>query len=259
MAMRGGRQTPTQALAAGRRRATRALATLGEQLALARRRRHWTQRDLGQRVGLTQARISQIEAGRGGGVPTELWFALAEAVRLPLRFELGRDPLHELEDAGHLELQELLIGLARSAGFNATFELPTRTASPGLSVDVGIRDDTRRLMVIEECWNTFGNLGASVRNTRRKLVELEALAVAAGGEHGPYRTGACWVVRDVPRNLEVLDRYPQIFAATFTGDSGEWLRVLTRRGGLPPVDPGLVLCDPRRGRLRPWRPWRPWR
>lgn len=233
-------------------RATKASASVGQQIASARERRGWTQDELAAKVGISQTRQSQIELGRGRGAPADLWFAYAEVLAIPLRFEFGRDPAQELEDAGHLELQEFMLGLARGAGLSRTFELPTRPASPALSVDVGLRDDVRRLLVLEECWNTFGNLGGSVRNTRRKIVELEAQAVALGGEE-PYRVAACWVVRDVGRNREIVNRYPQVFESTFTGSSAAWVRALSVGGANPPLGLGLVWADPKAGRLTAWR------
>lgn len=242
------RNTPTRAVAVGRRRAARALAGLGEQIAAARGRRGWTQLALATRLGITQARQSQIEAGKSGGLHAELWFATAEALGVPLRFEFARDPFQELEDAGHLELQEVMLAFGRQTGFSRTFELPVGTTSGVLSVDVGLRDDARRLLVLEECWNTFANLGASVRNTRRKVGQLEQFAVAAGGERGAYRVAACWVIRDLPRNRALAARYPEIFDATFTASSHDWVSALTK-GADPPRNLGVVWCDPRQKRL----------
>ena len=208
---------------------------------------------LAQKIGITQARESQIEAGSGGGAPAQIYFALGAALGLPFRYEFGRDRLVELEDAGHLDIQELMLRLGRLAGYIRTFELATRPAAPGLSVDVGLRDDVRRLLVLEECWNTFGNIGASIRNTRRKIAEAEALAVAIGGEAGAFAVSACWVVRDSARNRDLLNRYPEVFRATFTGSSTAWVRALAYREADPPNEPGLVWCDLRAGRLIPWR------
>jgi transcriptional regulator with XRE-family HTH domain len=247
------RHQPTQSLVAGRRRATQVVSVLGEHVLKARRRRGWTQEQLAAKVGIDRTRLSQIEAGRGEGVPADLWFAIADALGMPYRMEFGRDPHQELEDGGHLEMQEFMLRLARSTGFGRTFELTTRPANPAYSVDVGLRDDARRLLVLTECWNTFGNIGASVRSTRRKLAEAEALAVAADRERGPYRVAAVWVVRDVPRNRALLARYPQVFEATFTGSSAAWVKALTVRGAPVPQQLGLVWCDPRRGRLTAWR------
>ncbi|HLB45090.1 MAG TPA: helix-turn-helix transcriptional regulator [Candidatus Limnocylindrales bacterium] len=241
-------------MAAGRRRAIEACALAGEQIAKARKRRGWPQRVLAHKLGISQARESQIEAGKGGGVPPDMWYAFASALGIPFRMEFGRDAVQELEDAGHLEMQEFMLRLGRATGFNGGFELATRPSNPAYSVDVGLRDDARRLLVLEECWNTFGNIGASVRSTRRKIAEAEALAVAAGGDGGPYLVSGCWIVRDTARNRAVLERYPEVFESTFTGPSGAWVRALTEPGALPPTGLGLVWCDPRRGRLTPW--WR---
>ena len=205
------------------------------------------QAELARLVGVTQARISQIEAGKGGGCPTHLWFALGEALDLPIRFEFGRDPLAELEDAGHLDLQEFMLELAHNTGRRRSFEFQPQ-ASSGFSIDVAVRDDLTRSLVLQECWNTFGNLGAAVRSTRRKMAQLEEIGVAIGGEQGAYRVAACWVVRDVQRNRNVLAKYPEIFASTFTASSMAWISSLTS-ATQPPVAMGIVWCDPRRRRL----------
>lgn len=232
-----------------------ALAVLGDRIAQARRRRGWSQRQLAQRLGIAPSRQSQIEAGLGGGVPAELWFAIADALGMPLRFEFGRDPLQELEDAGHLELQEFMLELGRQTGRSRSFELTVK-ASPGYSVDVGLRDDAQRVLLLEECWNTFGNLGGSVRSTRRKHAEMEELAIAVGGEIGPYRAAACWIVRDAPRNRAVVERYPEIFRTTFI-NSSEWVRCLTSPGVAPPRGMGIMWCNPRAKTLTPVRPGTP--
>jgi transcriptional regulator with XRE-family HTH domain len=247
------RRQPTHSVVAGRRRATQVVSALGDEVLKARRRRGWSQQDLATKVGVDRSRLSQIEAGKGEGVPADLWFAIADALRMPFRIEFGRDPHQELEDGGHLEMQEFMLALAKSTAFGRTFELPTKPANPAYSADVGLRDDARRVLVLEECWNTFGNIGASVRSTKRKVAEAEALAIIAGGDRGPYRVAAVWVVRDVPRNRAVLARYPEVFEATFTGSSAAWVKALTVKGVPVPRELGLVWCDPRHRRLTAWR------
>lgn len=208
---------------------------------------------LGEKVGLGASRIGQIERGDGTGVALEIWFALGHALDIPLAVELGRDQFLEPFDAGHLGIQELGLRLGRQTGFNRTFELPTRPSNPALSVDVGLRNDERRFLIIEECWNSFGSINASVRSTRRKIAEAEQLAVAAGGDRGPYRVAAVWIVRDTRRNREILARYPEVFASTFTGSSSQWVASLTRPGVSPPAEMGLVWCDVRATRVFAWR------
>jgi hypothetical protein len=161
--------------------------------------------------------------------------------------------LEEPTDAGHLGIQELVLRLGRSTGRTRTFELPTRPADPALSVDVGLRDDRQRVLMLNECWNTFGSINAAVRSTKRKVAETENLAVAIAGDSAPYRVAACWIVRDTKRNRELLARYPEIFASTFTGSSAAWVRALTDSDAPPPVGLGLVWCDLRATRLFAWR------
>lgn len=243
----------TTARLAGRNSAREVALKLGLAIKAARKRRRWSQRALGEKVGLTSWRISQVERGDGGGLPLELWFALAVALDTPLSVEFKRDKLEDVVDAGHLSIQELALRLGRQVGAIRSFELPTRPQNPSLSVDVHLRDDVRRLLTINECWNVFGNINASVRSTRRKIAEAEELAVAAGGDHGPYRVAACWIVRDTRRNREILARYPEVFASTFTGSSRQWVQALTRSGVLPPEGIGLVWCDVRATRIYAWR------
>jgi hypothetical protein len=191
-------------------------------------------------------------------MPPETWFAFSVVLALPLRIEFSRDVLDEPTDAGHLKLQELMLRLGRRIGCARTFELPTRPSEPSLSVDVGWRDDARRVLILNECWNTFGNINASVRSTRRKIAEAEALAVAIGGDRGPYRVAACWIARDTRRNRALLARYPEVFATAFPGSSAGWVRALTVAGAPVPDAPGLVWSDVNATRLFAWRrPGRP--
>ena len=65
------------------------------------------------RAGLSQTMISEIELGNGGALSLVAWQRLAIVLDLPLHFELGRDPLEEPRDAGHLAIQELVLRLGR--------------------------------------------------------------------------------------------------------------------------------------------------
>ncbi len=235
------------------------LARLGGDLRAARNRRRLTQAQLGARVGLARSTVSDLERGHGGSHTLDTWQRLALAVDRPMRIELRRDAREEPADAGHLAIQELVLRLGRGAGHKGSFELTTRPSDPSRSTDVGLRDDRRRLLILVECWNTFGDVGAAVRSTNRKLAEAADLAVAIGGED-PYRVASCWVVRDVPRNRSLLARYPELFASRFPGSSALWVRALSEPAGAtvrahpqPPSELGLVWCDAQATRLFPWR------
>jgi DNA-binding XRE family transcriptional regulator len=223
----------------------------GEKVRRARKRRRWTQTQLGQRVGLAQPTISDLERGSGGTLSLEVWQQVALVLQLHLELTLGRDPMEEPTDAGHLAIQELVLRHGRKVGYGRTFELPSRPANPSLSTDVGLTDDVNRRLIQVECVNVFGTVNASIRSSDRKRAEADELAVAIGHGH-TYTVHQVWVVRASRRNREIVARYPQIFAARFTGSSHAWVRALTE-GTMPPATPGLVWCDVGATRLVAWR------
>lgn len=210
-----------------------------------------TQAQLGAIVGIAQSTVSQMECGRGGSLSMDVWQRAFAAVERDLTLAPTRDPLEQLADAGHLGAQELLMRLGRAAGYRAFFELPTRAIDPRRSVDVGLRDDRRRRLILVEIWNTFGDLGAAARSTSRKVAEAEGLAAATWGE-APSTVAGCWVVRATRRNREIIARYPELFAARFPGSSVTWVRALTQ-GTPPPNEPGLIWVDVAATRIYPWR------
>jgi hypothetical protein len=116
---------------------------------------------------------------------------------------------------------------------------------------VGLRDDGRRFLVLVECWNTIGDVGAAARSSARKVAEAEAAAIAFGGDR-PHRVAACWVVRATRTNRELVQRYPEVFRSRFPGSSLGWVRALVA-GAPPPVEPGLVWSDVGATYLIAWR------
>jgi transcriptional regulator with XRE-family HTH domain len=229
-------------------KATEAAIALGHAVRVSRKRRRMMQQTLAARVGISQARLADVEAGRAAGAPLEVWFSLAEALDRPFRAEFLRDRLEEPLDAGHLSMQELVLRLGRVAGYEGRFELATRPADPSRSTDVVLVHRRGRQMVLVECWNSFGNIGAAARSSDRKLAEARAAAIALGGDVGPYGVSTCWVVRDTRRNRELLARYPHLFEARLPGSSAAWVAALTR-GESPPAQPGLVWSDASATRL----------
>ena len=192
-----------------------------------------------------------MECGNGGSLSVDVWQRAFVALDRPLRLDLPRDRLDGPADAGHLIVQELVLRLARAAGYRSTFELPTRPMDPRHSADVGLRHDIRRVLALAECWNLMGDIRAAARSTNRKLAEAERLSTVLGGER-PHRVAGCWVVRATRRNGEIVSHYPEVFAARFPGSSVAWVRAITA-GSEPPSEPGLIWCDVAGPWLFPWR------
>jgi len=229
---------------AGQVEAIRLVATLGQQVRLARRMARLTLRALARRVGISAARLSEIERGLGGGAPISTWVSLGIALERPLAISLSKalgEP-RTPDDAGHLEIQEFVLALATATGRDGTFELPTRPSDPTRSTDVGIRDVRNCCRILAECWNTFGDLGAAVRATHRKAAEAAATWPAE-------RVTTVWIVRATAANRAIMARYPHILAAAFPGSSRRWVHALTNGAVQPPDEPGIVWFDPATGRL----------
>ena len=206
---------------------------------------------MAERAGISRSQVAKVESGRGASVPLPAWFALAEALGRPFRAEFIRDRLEQPADA-HLDMQELVLRLGRQVGYDRRFELAPRPIDPARSADAALLDRVHRRMILGECWNTFGDIGASARSSDRKLAEARQMAVAMAGDGPPFAVGLCWIVRDTARNRELLRCYQHIFEARFPGSSASWVRAITAGGPLP-AEPGLVWCDLRATRLFAWR------
>ena len=233
---------------AGTDRAADLARKAGAAVRASRTRRRIKQTTLAALVGISQGRLADIEGGRGAGAPLEVWLALAAALDRYLKFEFARDPQADLADAGHLDMQELMLRVSRPGGWQGGFELNTKPADPARSIDVPLRDRANRRLAVVECWNTFGDLGYATRTSDRKVAEARQLAVVSGGEGPEFQVGLCWVVRDTKANRALVGRYPQIFEARFPGSSAAWVAAITG-GAAMPEEPGLVWCDLRATRL----------
>jgi transcriptional regulator with XRE-family HTH domain len=236
-------------LAEAARRNREQLAWLGGELRWSRKRRRLTQRQLGALIGVVQSTVSQMERGFGGSLSLDAWQRAMLTVDRPLRVEIPRDPRAEPTDAGHLRVQELVLRLGRAAGYRVSFELATRPAEPARSADIALRHDAGGRLVLVECWNTIGDIGAAARSSTRKLAEAESLASGTDNRPGVF---GCWVVRATQQNRALLSRYPEVFSSRFPGSSVGWVTALTT-GAEPPRQAGLVWCDVAATRLYAWR------
>ena len=229
----------------GDRESARIALALGTELRGSRRKAKLTQEQLGDRVGMRRTRIGELERGRGASAPLALWVRLGKAVDRPLAASFSRNlrELPEPTDAGHLAAQELLLRQTRDSGRVGMFELPTRPSASLGVVDVGIRDDIQRLLILVEVWNRLTDLGAAARSTSRKVGEVEQAILPRG-----FRLASCWLLVDNAANRVIVRRFPEIVRARFPGSSLGWVRALVH-GGEPPNEPGIAWIDPRSGRI----------
>ena len=214
-----------------------------------RERRGLTRTELARRAGIGRMVESRIERGETN-LDLDALQRIGVALDRPFLVTFGRDLLEGPSDAGHLAMQEMVLRLGRAVGYAGTFELPTRPAEPWRSVDVALTDDRRRRLMLAECWNSIGDVGAAARSTDRKRAEIRDLTLGRWGVEG--EVGMVWIVRATARNRLLLQRYPEVFASRFPGSSRAWVDALTK-GSPMPVDPGLVWCDVGATRIFEWR------
>jgi transcriptional regulator with XRE-family HTH domain len=226
----------------GAREAQVLCATIGASIRAGRKIKGLTQARLGDLIGISQPRVSEMERGLGAGAPLGTWISAGIAVGRPLAISMSRSIDGEPADSGHLAAQETVLRNARTHGRFGTFELRTRSSSNSLYIDVGLRDVPRRTMGVIEIWNRFDDLGAGERNFKRKLAETAEMAVVAGGDGEAFHVTGCWVLRATAANRTLVARYPTIFGGAFRGSSRAWVKALTE-GAPMPLEPGLVWID----------------
>ena len=141
--------------------------------------------------------------------------------------------------------------MLRATGRAGLIELPTQPDNPSLSIDVCIRDEPHRVLILNEIWNRTDDLGRAMRSSDRKAAEAAELAIGLG-EDAPYRVASCWILVDTAGNRALAARYPEVLASRFPASSSAWVRCLTA-GADPPHQPGLMWIDPRSGGIIPMR------
>jgi transcriptional regulator with XRE-family HTH domain len=234
------------AVMTGLREAQAVAANLGRDMRNTRQRRRLKQVELGRLVGLGQSEISYLERGHGARTSIETWIAIGIALRRPISMGFSRDVIDPApQDAGHLAAQELTLRLTTQAGWHGGFEAPSDPGAPRFSTDIELSRVDGRIVLVE-IWNRLDDLGAAVRSSDRKLVDLEHRRPRSD----PVRS--CWLLIDTNANHDLVRRYPAIFSARFGGSSAGWVDALMT-GGTAPMHPGVAWIDVRSGRLRPIR------
>ena len=225
---------------------------LGRDLNIARRRRGLTQAQLGRSMGLSGARIGELERGDGATAPLDVWVRLGEAMNRPLAVGFSREADAQEPDARLLAAQEVLLDLARQHRRRTDVELPTRLADPARSIDVVLQDDAAHSLIIIEIWNTLDDLQEAAHSTSFKLADASGPAALAAEDGLPYEVTMCWLLVDRATNRRLVAESPEILEPRFTGSSVRWVRCLGS-GAPPPTELGLAWIDTRRGRIVPYR------
>jgi uracil phosphoribosyltransferase len=114
------------------RRSNAMSLSLGRDVREGRIRRSMTERVAASKVGISQTAWSRIEAGLGRRVPLQTWIALGIALERPLAVCFSRplDAPRGAAHAGHLDIQEHVLGLARATSSEQAGQSSTTRPPP---------------------------------------------------------------------------------------------------------------------------------
>ena len=201
-----------------------------------RRRRGWTQERLGERSGLSQSTISDIEAGRAfaSTVDTLARLVAALGVRIQIRLLAHGEDLDRLLDAGHAEIVERVATFLRAKGWEVVPEVTFSVFGERGSIDLLAFHRATGALLVVEVKSAIPDVQATLAGIDRKARLGPALARERG-----------WSVTSVSRWLVVpgdattrrrVASHEATFRAALPGRTAEmkrWARA--PRGGVAGV------------------------
>lgn len=117
-----------------------------------RRRRGWTQAQLGERCGLCQSTVSDIETGRAYGCPVDTLTRLVAALgaRIQVRVLAHGEDLDRILDASHADIVERVAAFLRRYGWEVVPEATFSVYPERGSVDLlAFHPSTGALLIVE--------------------------------------------------------------------------------------------------------------
>jgi transcriptional regulator with XRE-family HTH domain len=211
-----------------------------------RRRRRWTQSDLGRRIGASRNLIGRIERGAIVNIPFGRLVAVAEALdgRLDLDFRWRGEQLDRLVDERHAEIVDQLVGMYRSARWDVALEATFSIYGDRGSIDVFAWHPIRQVVAVNEVKASVGDAGNTVVGVDRKTRLAPQIARQRG-----------WTCRGVARFLVVADgstsrdriaRHAETFRTAFPVDGRACRAWIADPVGEPPS--GILFLPPRNAR-----------
>lgn len=157
-----------------------------------RRRRGWTQAQLGERCGVSQSTVSDIEIGLAFHSTAETLARIVAALgaRLQLRVLANGEDLDRLLDAGHAEIVEYVAAYLRSRGWEVVPEATFSVYGERGSIDLLAFHPPSGALLVIEVKSTIPDVQATLAGLDRKARLAPLLAKERG-----------WAIRSVSRWL----------------------------------------------------------
>lgn len=243
------RRRSRTAIRLGQGRAGYLAARLGVALRDRRQALRLTQREVGERAGMSQQEVSRLERSRGPDAPLVTWAAVGAAVGLQLASFFEQAPGASLPaDFQHLRGQNLIVAAARRGDWAAMPEalLPDDGPRPR-SIDVLLERVARREAAVVELWDLLLDGGAAMRGLEAKV---QATRVRLGHD---WRVEGLLLVRGTARNRALVGEFGPLFEARYPASSADWIRTLKDPAAPLPDGAGFAWTDVAGTRLIPAR------
>jgi transcriptional regulator with XRE-family HTH domain len=193
-----------------------------------RRRKGWSQRELGVRAGVHKSVVCDIESGRLELVrlPTVRRVAKALGVGIEIAPRWPIADVARLLDADHAALVERVVRMLTSQGWETLIEYTFNDFGDRGSVDVLGWHPGRRALVLVEIKTRVADVQALHAAFDRKARVVPRLVARDRGWR-PDMVGMLLVVADRHPNRDALARHAKTFEARFPSRSREarrWIR-----------------------------------
>jgi transcriptional regulator with XRE-family HTH domain len=202
---------------------------VGRILRALRRRRGWTQKELGRRANVSQQAISLIERGHGGRLAVETMrrvFAALDARWEPTVSWRGGD-LDRLIDAEHARLVGEISRRLADAGWEVAVEVTYSDFGDRGSVDVLAARSEAQAMVVVEVKSELTTIEATLRKLDEKVRIVQGSLGRGRFGFRPRSVGRLVVLPSTDTARRRVDRSSDVLAIALPDRGGRvrsWLR-----------------------------------
>ena len=205
-------------------------ARIGLQVRALRRRRAWTQPELGLRARVSRSSVSRIERGDGDRIPICTLDRIADALgaRVTVRLSWQGEELDRLLDSSHAQLVEVVLTRLGATGWDAEPEVTFQIRAERGAIDIFARHRQTDALLVVEVKLVVPDIQAMLAGVDRKARLAPVIARERGWE--PRSVSRLLVLphdRTARRRLEAFDT---TFGRAFPARTLEVRRRLLRAG-----------------------------